>query len=130
MTTKRFVWKKDYAVGVKWLDEQHQHFFKLVNEIIRTANKKSMTRKDLLFCLTHLSNHAFFHFDEEEKYLIDSKYPDVINNIAAHKKYRIEIKNFIIFVEDDKSEIRMLADKVAEFASHWLSRHMLGVDKE
>jgi hemerythrin-like metal-binding protein len=101
-----------------------------VNEIIQTASKEKVTRDDLSFCLGHLLNHALYHFESEEKYLLESKYPDAKEHLEAHVRYREEMKNFLVHVGDKNIEVKQLSDEVAAFAGDWLNRHMLGIDKE
>lgn len=113
-----------------WIDEQHKHFFDFANEIIATTEKKELTRDDLLICLSHLADNAFYHFDEEEKYLKDSKHPEAMAHIANHVKHKAEIREMLDYVRNEDMPIGLLADKVASFTSNWLNRHMLGVDKE
>lgn len=130
MSSKKFSWKEEYSVGVDWIDEQHKHFIDIANEIIETTEKNVLTRDDLLMCMGHLADHAFYHFDEEEKYLKTSNYPDSKEHLAAHVKYRVEIKEMIEYVRSQDADVKIIALKVVSFAEDWLSRHMLGVEKE
>lgn len=34
---QKYIWTEKYSVGVSEIDEQHQHFFAIANEIIEIA---------------------------------------------------------------------------------------------
>ena len=130
METKKFIWGAEYQVGVPWIDEQHEHFFIIVNEIAQNATKEPLTRADVLAVLERLANHAFYHFDAEEKYLIDARNPKTSGHLAPHKKYRDEIDDFIRRAKQETTDVRQLAEQAAAFAGDWLTRHMWGSDQE
>ena len=36
----KFIWKDEYGVGIQLIDEQHKHFFEIVNKILDLADNK------------------------------------------------------------------------------------------
>lgn len=124
------VWKEEYKVGVDWIDEQHQHFFVIVDKIVNLAGKKNVMEDEIFVSLGELSNYMLFHFAMEEEFLKTSTYPDVLAHIAKHEEFRNEVKKFIAEIRLEKRGPKKIADQSAQFACDWLSRHMLGIDKE
>jgi len=39
MDKPQFIWTQDYSVGIKEIDEQHQHFFGVANAIVENSGK-------------------------------------------------------------------------------------------
>lgn len=130
MKLETFVWSDAYGVGVSWIDEQHEHFFDIVNHIVALTTQKKIEKEDVFVRLGELNDHILYHFDAEETYLKESKFPDVEAHLAAHDAFRKEIKEFTDDIENGKRNAKKIADDTATFASDWLKKHMLGMDKE
>lgn len=122
-------WTPDHSVGDAMLDEQHKHFFEIVNKIVALREKPNMTKEEVLLVLTELGNNALYHFDYEEKFLYEKKPAGYLEHIAKHVVYKQELRDFMNKAEATETDAPELAKKVAQFAEEWLERHMLGAMK-
>lgn len=51
---QKYIWTEKYSVGVIEINEQHQHFFAIANEIIDMAEAPEIPIRELLFKITNL----------------------------------------------------------------------------
>ena len=125
----KFVWTNKYSVGIQLIDEQHKHFFEIVNKILDFVDKELSTKEELFALLNEFENYAMYHLGTEEEYFDILKYPDAILHIDNHNKYREIIKKYINRAREE-TEIKKIAEEVASYSSSWLSGHILEVDKK
>ena len=127
---QEYLWEEKYSVGVKEIDQQHQRFFEIANNIIGLAGKEKVMARDLLFKITNLTNYAVYHLLTEENIFKRYNYPAAEGHIAAHNLYREEMKKFVAEAEADQAEVKVLAVKIAGFAGAWLAGHIMMLDKK
>lgn len=125
-------WKQEYSIDEATLDEQHRNFIEVANEVIALANADSEDVDRLLVLLTKLGDLLLAHFEEEEAYLATQDFEGILEHLRAHAAHRRTIKHFL---DEARTSQRICADadachaltqKVAEFVSDWVSRHMIG----
>lgn len=124
-----FTWAPSYSVGIAEIDEQHQYFFSIANDIIKLADKKDSSKDELFTLLGKLGDYAMYHLSTEEEYFTKFEYPDVAPHIEAHNRFRTEIKKYLVDVREADVDVRGLAMKAALFSNDWLSGHILTMDK-
>lgn len=127
---QKYIWTEKYSVGVKEIDEQHQHFFEMANEIIDVAEKTDVSVSELLFKITNLCNYAVYHLLTEENIFNRYHYPEAQEHVNAHNSYREKMKEFMAEVEKEGSDTKKLALEIAQFAGDWLMNHILGMDQK
>ena len=66
MEINKFVWDDSFSVEVAEMDEQHKHFFSIVNEIYDLILGGDVQREKLIFHVTDLGNYAAYHLSTEE----------------------------------------------------------------
>lgn len=130
MNHERFVWTKDLEIGMPELDEQHKYFYDIGNMILDLQQKPGITKAEMLYAVGKMGDYAFYHFDTEEVMLRKLSGPDVEAHLAEHVAFRDEIKAFITSIEREEADDQKIADKVAEFARTYISKHMLNASKE
>lgn len=127
---QKYIWTEQYSVGVKEIDEQHQHFFEMANEVVDVAKKTGVSVNELLFKITNLRNYAVYHLLTEENIFNRYHYPEAQEHINTHNIYREKMKEFIAKVEKEGADTKELALKIAQFAGDWLSQHILVMDQK
>jgi len=130
MNYKRLQWSEEYSVGHPELDEEHHELLNIANELIELAAKPESSKQDLLELLTKLGNHSLYHFDKEEELLKSSNWEGAAEHIKKHEQYRKEVRAFLKDFEKEESGNDVLKEKVAQYASDWVQRHMLSAAKE
>ena len=126
----KFTWTDEYSVGIKLIDDQHQHFFEIANSIIELADREGISKDELIFSLGELGNYALYHFSNEEGYFDKFEYEEAPQHIAVHNQYREKIKEYLNRVQTEGQGIEELAREIASYSNDWLSSHILSVDKK
>lgn len=120
-----FLWNEQLSVGVKELDDQHQHLFDLINELLVIAeNRHEKDADKLIFLLNQLINYNLYHLSAEEEYMIDFDCKSALH-FAAHESYRGTIRRHetdVITALAEKSE--WLWDRIKELVNYTGSWHM------
>ena len=125
---QKYIWTEQYSVGVKEIDEQHQHFFAIANDIIEIAGQENIEIRELLFKITNLNNYVVYHLLTEENIFQRYNYPDARIHVRAHNDYREKMRQFMSEAEKEGANTKDLALKIAQFSGDWLMNHILVVD--
>ncbi|RWX48386.1 hemerythrin [Candidatus Electrothrix communis] len=119
-------WNDSFSVNVVKIDQEHKKLFEIVNEL--TDAMKAGHGKDVLGnILDRLISYTASHFQLEENYFQQVKYPDA----AAHKKEHVA---FVQKVTDFKKEFddgrATVSVNILQFLSKWLQTHIKGTDQK
>lgn len=119
-------WNDSYSVNVVKIDQEHKKLFSMINEL--TDAMKAGHSKDILGkILDGLISYTASHFQTEEKYFLQVKYPDAV----AHKK---EHAAFVQKVTEFKKEFdtgrATVSVNILQFLSKWLQSHIKGTDQK
>jgi len=121
-----FPWKDEYNIGVKEIDEQHQHFVDLVNQLYQAILTRQI-REKLGDLLEQLMTYANDHFQTEEKYFKEFNYEGAEEHIAEHRKLKEQLADFQEGFTANKLE---LSFKLIDFLEDWLVGHLANMDKK
>jgi hemerythrin len=133
-----FVWSEKYSVGVQEMDEQHQQFLNLVNDVLDfiNANHVAGAEPTKEKCLTLMKlidlfgNYAMYHLSNEEEKLRAYSCRVAEKHIAVHDEFRKTIKDLISQVRASiPSASCPQAEQLGVFAGRWLLEHILIMDK-
>ena len=125
---EQFTWTTKYSVGIRSIDEQHQHFFEIANSLVKVALNDASAKEEILALINNLGDYAFYHLKTEENYFDKFKYPDATEHIAEHDKYRDQIKIYLDLIRDGEADIKKIGKEAAIFSGNWLYHHILLVD--
>ncbi|SFQ03950.1 hemerythrin [Lachnospiraceae bacterium XBB1006] len=118
----RYEFTEDCKTGIPQIDEEHQHFFKLINEAMEVVEKGGgVELMDPL--LKRLSEYAAVHFEHEEKYMREHNDPELELQIFAHLRFREALLEF-----DDMPLNKESVLQILDFMARWLFRHILYTD--
>lgn len=121
-----FEWKKEYIIGVKIIDEQHQYFVGLINELYGAIQNGEEDGK-LGEVFDKLISYAIYHFRTEEKYFEDFGY----EGAAEHKAQHDEIKNRVLELQRRLNEDKLkLSFDLIDFLEDWLVGHLKTTDSK
>ncbi len=126
----KFNWTEEYSVGIKAIDEQHQHFFEIANKVIDLANQENLSKDEAIKALTELGDYGFYHFSTEEGYFDKFSYQEAPLHIDAHNKYREAVSKYFEDIKKEGADVKKLAKDMASYSSEWLSNHILSMDKK
>jgi hemerythrin-like metal-binding protein len=116
-----FVWKQGFALGLPVVDEEHRHFFEILNRCARAAAEGAAPR-DLDTVLSELDTYARFHFSSEEAELERVGYPELELQRAEHRRFEAQLERL------RESERTTILSTLA-FMRDWMLQHVLGTDR-
>ena len=98
-------WHEFLEIGVDFIDEDHRGLLKIVRQVKSAVLEKNYNETQKL--LDILINDASLHFEKEEQYLKEVKYPELESHIAYHKKLLMKAEAARIICEDLDSDNRL-----------------------
>lgn len=122
-----FEWKKEYEMGFKEVDAQHQRIFSIMrelNEVLEARHGEEIIWKTL----DDLIQYADYHFAYEEAHFSEYHYAGSEQHISEHDAYRDQIAAFI-----EESNVRVtntLPTRVLNFLQQWWIHHITGIDRD
>ena len=111
-----FVWKKEFELGIKSIDTQHQELLKIGNKIyilLESHDESNDFFNEIYKVIHELKEYTVYHFDTEEKYFLKYDYPE----FESHKK---EHDDFIAYL--DAVDYDSIDENQGEFLKNLLSK--------
>jgi hemerythrin-like metal-binding protein len=126
---EKFVWTPEYSLDIGIIDEQHQHFFGIVNEIYDILEANKSDSAELIKVINELRDYAFYHLSTEEKYFNQFAYSDIANHMEYHMMFREQSDKYFERINSGNEDLPKLALEITDFAKNWLMKHILVADK-
>jgi len=124
-----FEWDDSYSVNNAKIDEQHQRFFEIINELDdammsggRRASQRAMTES-----IQALEEYAVFHFDDEERYMEALGYPDQVVHHQEHARLVDRIGQYRYKTATGKI---VLNSELVKTMANWITGHIMNSDKK
>lgn len=115
-------WLKDYETGIDRIDFQHKSLVNILNDIIAVPNMEDSQRNMVLEVnLEALLKYTVYHFESEEKFMLEANYPKFKEHIKEHEALK---KTANEFVERFKNGERNLEKPIVDFLKKWLISHI------
>ena len=121
-------WDMNLMLGNEQVDSQHQQLFEMVNSLIHSCAEGSDLKK-LKDTLDFLVNYTVQHFNDEEKLMIDSKYPEYEQHKQKHEEFKITVVELVQRFTTTGSSSE-LSNDVNKVIVKWLICHILTEDKK
>lgn len=121
-------WIDEYNVGIKVIDEQHQHLVNILNrmyevDITNEGNEKRQIRR----VFAELADYMNYHFETEEEILKVANYP----YFQLHKQQHHELAKQLLDLQMNFSKgDSTVSVELIDFLNHWLIDHILDSDKK
>lgn len=122
-----FHWKPEYNTDIKIIDAQHKNLVDSINSLFDRIKGEEPEKVVLSETLNRLIEYASFHFDTEERLLLQLKYPDLDEHKKEHEQCT---KKILELMEEFEKENPLLALNLLTFLTDWLTHHILEVDKK
>lgn len=120
------IWKDDYSVNIKEIDEQHKNLIAMINEL-HDAMAQKKAKEALSEILKKLADYTVSHFAKEENLMRANGYPEYDEHRNKHEKMTAKV---LALQDDLKQEKISLSIEVMEFLKNWLDKHIMGTDKK
>jgi len=125
----KFIWTDEYSLGIAIIDDQHKHFFEIVNKIYALLEKESNNREEMLKVVNELVDYAYMHLSTEEKYFNQFSYSDIANHMKYHMSFREKSAEYLERIKKEGEDLPKLLLEIDDFSKNWLSHHILVADK-
>ena len=123
---EKVIWGDQYRVGVKIIDDQHEHFIRLLNKAYKDFYNSS-GNYELADLISQIYNSAAEHFATEEKYFVEFKYDKAEEHKNQHQQL---LANVLQFRERLMTEGGLVIIDLVDFLEQWLAEHTLDHDKQ
>ena len=120
------VWKDEYSVGIKSLDDDHRKLLDLINKL-QTAVHYQTGDTFEKEALDDVIAYTKYHFSREEQLMEEASYPDIIAHKETHKLMIAKVDGF---VKDYEKQGHEVLEDVANYLKNWLIEHINGTDQE
>jgi len=115
------IWKPEYSVGHKEIDDQHKYLFELWILLDSIKDQKD-NRRSLMQALLSLFDYIEVHFENEEKYLQD--HPKFDEHRKIHADFINQTKTFMDQFQKDTLDTHTVVD----YLLNWLIGHIVNMD--
>lgn len=125
-----FKWKENFSVNVKKLDEQHKEIFNIGNFVYDLISMKDdIDRYDeIMQALNKLRNYAKYHFETEEKLMLEYGYPKYEEHKRQHDSFIAKINSLDEdAIDEDQRKVEL---DLVMFIANWIEQHILRTDME
>ncbi|NJK87318.1 MAG: hemerythrin family protein [Bacteroidales bacterium] len=112
-------------MGVEVIDKQHKKLFDLINILYHSFMNKTSDEK-LNDVLKELLEYTKYHFEAEEKMLMEHGYPQLKEHISTHEAFVGKVIEF----RHSHRKGGSITMTVMNFLRKWLSDHILEADRD
>ena len=124
-----FVWKKEFELGIKSIDEQHKKLLELgnkINDLLIYHDENDDNYDEIYEVIEALRAYTVYHFRTEEELFL--KY-----NYSEYKEHKKEHDDFIQFLKtinpedidvNQKEFLKKLLAKIVQ----WVFKHIITTD--
>lgn len=122
-------WKEEYSIGVQLIDEQHKRLFEIGNRIYQLLENYILEDKydKIVVILEELKQYTKYHFQSEEQYMLQIKYPKYFSQKVEHDDFIAKIEEADL--EDIDTDQEKYIRDLLLFVFNWILEHILQKDK-
>jgi len=125
---RKIEWDQSFSIGVKHIDEQHQEMIDRLNKLIEATNSGKVKSK-IKETITFLEEYVVIHFQDEERLMRESKYPDYANHKKQHIQF-IAVVSFLKKEYENKGINLDLAFRIQSQVVDWTIKHIIKDDNK
>ena len=118
-------WTESLAVGIPEIDQQHQELFLRLERLLRGI--VGGDREEVGRLLEFLGQYGVSHFGAEERWMMQSGYPDYPRHKAEHDRFMQDFLRMQVEFEQ-KGPTVLMGMRVNNWVAAWLEQHIIGVD--
>jgi hemerythrin len=120
------IWKDEYSVHVKILDDQHKHLFDLTNNL-RHLLRSNTTDAEIAELVTAILSAKSEHFATEERYFHEFSFEGTKEHEGLHQQFTNRIEEL---TRASQGNIKKLASSLVDFLALWFVGHLMSVDQK
>lgn len=119
-------WNDTFSVNIDKIDQEHRNLVEMVNALTE-AMKKGRGKDVLGEILDGLIAYTASHFQTEENYFQQVKYPGASEHKKEHAAF---VEKVTGFKKEFDAGRATLSVHVLQYLGKWLQNHIKGADKE
>jgi hemerythrin len=119
-------WNAELDVRVREINEQHKKLIDLINKL-HDAMRTGQGKQVLGATLQELAAYTVYHFQTEEKYMQQFKYPGYLLHKSEHTAF---VKKVTDFQKDFASNRLGVTLELMNFLKDWVNNHIKETDKQ
>jgi len=117
-------WSQKISVNNEEIDRQHKTLFSIIHKLAGLKNK-SKNSGSTLEILKELIHYSEYHFNLENKYMVEHKYPALEKHMNEHIDYTKKIGKFIEDFEKRDAELNI---EILKYLADWWTGHVSNDD--
>ncbi|HET6923408.1 MAG TPA: bacteriohemerythrin [Anaeromyxobacteraceae bacterium] len=118
-------WTESLEIGIPEIDQQHQELFLRLERLLRGI--VGGEREEVGRLLEFLGHYVVSHFGAEERWMIQSGYPDYPHHKAEHDRFMQDFLRIQVEFEQ-KGPTVLMGMRVNNWVADWLRQHIIHVD--
>ena len=125
----QLIWKDEFNIGIKIIDEEHQRLFRIINKLFALRGGETRYRRTCQEGIKYFKTHALKHFEDEETYMELIHYKDIKMHKRLHRDFR---EKSLPALEKELRRENYSPSSVEHFLSvcaGWLIGHTLTEDR-
>ncbi|NBH70511.1 response regulator [Clostridiaceae bacterium] len=125
----QLIWKEEFNIGIKIIDEEHRRLFKIINKLFALGEEEKRSKKACQEGIKYFKEHAIKHFEDEEKYMELTAYDELEIHRRLHKGFR---ENSLPALEKELEREEYSPEAIDHFlavCAGWLIGHTLTEDR-
>lgn len=121
-----YLWKKEYELDVRILDDRHKKFLEIVNLVVDAINNEKES-EELPKIFFKLMDYVENYFLTEEIYFKEYQYCDFEKHQEGHNNF---VKRIAQFQDDFSQGQEAVAYEMLGFLTWWIQDRILKYDEE
>lgn len=120
------IWNDSFATGNIVVDEQHKQLFLMVNKL-NDAILAGQGKEQTLKVLDSLARYIIVHFQDEEKLMLDRKYPEYTKHKSIHDNLTQQATQIISKYKNGEITLTL---QLSQFLGDWIKIHIMQEDQK
>jgi len=124
-----FVWKQEFELEIESIDDQHKKLLEIgnrISDLLETHDEDSDNYDEIIDVIKELKEYTVYHFQNEEKYFLEYKYPDYANHKKEHDDFIAYISS-VDFNKIDENQEKFMKDLLRKVIN-WVFNHIITTD--
>jgi len=116
-------WSRRYETGIAVIDGQHQHLFRVINELI-DAFRRGDPDREVTRVIDYLITYTMDHLRTEEAWMKEQGYPGLAAHMEEHEVFMSQVDGLKRRFEAGE----LMTMDVTVLLADWLEYHVEGSD--
>ncbi len=120
-----FQWQDMYLLGEESIDREHQHLFKLANEVF-SASENGADTQMMCDAVKELFFYMETHFKNEEAFMLKCNYPNRREHLHQHQQIIAEMNSALKHFDSVEAYLSLLRKMMI----YWVVDHIVEHDQK